>query len=229
MRRLVRTDNRPRLFFICQLFLLHIRVEKVRPYPSCCQSRPEECDDVSDAGDKCSPPSLAVVRHRNIKTKKKKIFKFVRTVPTQLSTTTRGEKTYEINAKWGESKKPPRTASTATSSRLFSYRAAQAEQTAGPLYRKTSRFNVKSRKFCPPKPQRHISIVRAAKHLGCRSYANESVTCHLPCAQRPTPAPRVRPSTKCDILPGDGSIFVCYSRAGLLSPCASRKRHTVRA
>ena len=99
----------------------------------------------------------------------------MRTVPTQLSTTTRGEKTYEINAKWGESKKPPRTASTATSSRLFSYRAAQAEQTAGPLYRKTSRFNVKSRKFCPPKPQRHISIVRAAKHLGCRSYANESV------------------------------------------------------
>ena len=163
------------------------------------------------------------------KQKKRKIFKFVRTVPTQLSTTTRGEKTYEINAKWGESKKPPRTASTATSSRLFSYRAAQAEQTAGPLYRKTSRFNVKSRKFCPPKPQRHISIVRAAKHLGCRSYANESVTCHLPCAQRPTPAPRVRPSTKCDILPGDGSIFVCYSRAGLLSPCASRKRHTVRA
>ena len=105
MRRLVRTDNRPRLFFICQLFLLHIRVEKVRPYPSCCQSRPEECDDVSDAGDKCSPPSLAVVRHRNSKTKKeKKLFKFVRTVPTQLSTTTRGEKTYEINAKWGNRK-----------------------------------------------------------------------------------------------------------------------------
>ena len=51
----------------------------------------------------------------------------------------------------------------------------------------------------------------------------------MPCAQRPTPAPRARPSTKCDILPGDGSIFVCYSRAGLLSPCASRKRHTVRA
>jgi hypothetical protein len=117
------------------------------------------------------------------------------------------ENAKEINAKWGNRKeKRPGTASTGPVLKALST-TQQKKETRPPLVRRpfhigTSRFNVKSRKFCPPKlthQQRHVSIVPSSQTLACRSYANESVPAI--CLQRPV---IMRPPDPC---PGENATF----------------------